>query len=33
MTIHADRMDAGMYVYSLIADKKVVTTKKMIVTK
>lgn len=33
MTIHADRMDAGMYVYSLIADKKVVTTKKMIVVK
>ena len=33
MTIHADKMDAGMYVYSLIADKKVVTTKKMIVVK
>ena len=33
MTIHADRMEAGMYVYSLIADKKVVTTKKMIVVK
>lgn len=33
MTIHADKMDAGMYVYSLIADGKVVTTKKMIVTK
>ncbi|MBP3211925.1 MAG: tail fiber domain-containing protein [Prevotella sp.] len=33
MTIHAERMDAGMYVYSLIADKKVVTTRKMIVVK
>lgn len=33
MTIHADKMDAGMYVYSLIADKKVVTTRKMIVVK
>ena len=33
MTIHADKMDAGMYVYSLIANKKVVTTKKMIVVK
>lgn len=33
MTIHAERMDAGMYIYSLIADKKVVTTKKMIVVK
>ena len=33
MTIHAERMDAGMYVFSLIADKKVVTTKKMIVVK
>ncbi|MBQ9637214.1 MAG: tail fiber domain-containing protein [Prevotella sp.] len=33
MTIHADKMDAGMYVYSLIADRKVVTTKKMIVVK
>lgn len=33
MTIHADKMEAGMYVYSLIADKKVVTTKKMIVVK
>ena len=33
MTIHADRMDAGMYIYSLIADKKVVTTRKMIVVK
>ena len=33
MTIYADRMDAGMYVYSLIADKKVVTAKKMIITK
>ena len=33
MTIHAERMDAGIYVYSLIADKKVVTTRKMIVVK
>lgn len=33
MTIHADKMEAGMYVYSLIADKKVVTTRKMIVVK
>lgn len=33
MTIHAESMDAGMYVYSLIADKKVVTTRKMIVVK
>ena len=33
MTIHADKMTAGMYVYSLIADGKVVTTKKMIVVK
>ena len=33
MTIHADKMNAGMYVYSLIADGKVVTTKKMIVVK
>ena len=33
MTIHADKMEAGMYVYSLVADQKVVTTKKMIVTK
>lgn len=33
MTIHADKMEAGMYVYSLIADKKVVMTKKMIVVK
>lgn len=33
MTIHAECMDAGMYVYSLIADKKVVTTRKMIVVK
>ena len=33
MTIHADKVDAGMYVYSLIADKKVVTTRKMIVVK
>ena len=33
MTIHAERMDAGMYVYSLIADGKVVTTRKMIVVK
>lgn len=33
MTIHAERMDAGMYIYSLIADKKVVTTRKMIVVK
>ena len=33
MTIHADKMDAGMYVYSLVADKKVITTKKMIVIK
>ena len=29
----ADKMDAGMYVYSLVADKKVITTKKMIVIK
>lgn len=33
MTIHADRMDAGMYIYSLIADNKVVATKRMIVVK
>lgn len=33
MTIHAESMDAGMYVYSLITDKKVVTTRKMIVVK
>ncbi|MBQ6062052.1 MAG: tail fiber domain-containing protein [Prevotella sp.] len=33
MTIHADRMDAGMYIYSLIADGKVVATKRMIVVK
>lgn len=33
MTIHADRMDAGMYIYSLIADGKVVATKRMIVMK
>ena len=33
MTIHADRMDAGMYIYSLIADNKVVATRRMIVTK
>ena len=33
MTIHADKMDAGMYVYSLVADQKVVMTKKMIVVK
>ena len=33
MTIHADKMNAGMYVYSLIADGKVVTTRKMIVVK
>ena len=33
MTIHAERMDAGMYIYSLVADKKVVTTRKMIVVK
>ncbi|MBQ6063352.1 MAG: tail fiber domain-containing protein [Prevotella sp.] len=33
MTIHADRMDAGMYIYSLIADGKVVATKRMIVVR
>lgn len=33
MTIHADRMDAGMYIYSLIADKKVVAAKRMIIMK
>lgn len=33
MTIHADKMDAGMYIYSLIADGKVVATKRMIVVK
>ncbi len=33
MTIHADKMDAGMYIYSLIADNKVVATKRMIITK
>lgn len=33
MTIRADKMDAGMYIYSLIADGKVVTSKKMIVVK
>lgn len=33
MTIHADKMEAGMYIYSLIADNKVVATKRMIVVK
>ena len=33
MTIHADKMEAGMYIYSLIADGKVVATKRMIVMK
>jgi len=33
MTIYADRMNAGMYIYALVADGKVVTSKKMIVTK
>ena len=33
MTIHADEMTDGMYIYALIADGKVVTTKKMIVSK
>lgn len=33
MTIHADEMADGMYIYALIADGKVVTTKKMIVSK
>ncbi len=33
MTIYADRMDAGMYIYALVADGKVITSKKMIVTK
>lgn len=33
MTIHADEMEDGMYIYALIADGKVVTTKKMIVSK
>ena len=33
MTIYADSMNAGMYIYALIADGKVVTSKKMIVTK
>lgn len=33
MTIHADKMNAGMYIYSLIADGKVITSKKMIVVK
>ena len=33
MTIHADKMDAGMYIYSLIADNKVVATKRMIVVR
>lgn len=33
MTIHADRMAAGMYLYALIADGKVVTSKRMIVSK
>ena len=33
MTIHADEMEDGMYLYALIADGKVVTTKKMIVSK
>lgn len=33
MTIHADKMDAGMYIYSLIADNKVVTTKRMILVR
>ncbi len=33
MTIHADRMAAGMYIYALVADGKVVTSRKMIVTK
>jgi len=33
MTIHADKMEAGMYIYSLIADGKVVATKRMIVVK
>lgn len=33
MTIHADKMNVGMYIYSLIADGKVITSKKMIVVK
>lgn len=33
MTIHADEMADGMYIYALIADGKVATTKKMIVSK
>ena len=33
MTIYADRMNAGMYIYALVADGKVITSKKMIVTK
>ena len=33
MTIRADRMEAGMYIYTLIADGQVVTSKKMIVVK
>ena len=33
MTIHADEMADGMYIYALISDGKVVTTKKMIVLK
>ena len=33
MTIYADQMNAGMYIYALVADGKVVTSKKMIVTK
>lgn len=33
MTIHADEMEDGMYLYALIADGKVVTTKKMIVVR
>lgn len=33
MTIYADRMDNGMYIYALVADGRVVTSKKMIVAK
>lgn len=33
MTIYADKMNAGMYIYSLIADNKVMSTKRMIVVK
>lgn len=33
MTIHADEMADGMYIYALIADGKVVTTRKMVISK